>query len=112
LGVSAERTGNTVRVRSSYRDPSGYIFSHEGVIYRQVNQQYRENYDISMNSGLYDELIPFISYPARLLANREDIFPIYPRQVNFENEFSRFFEIKSVHRIVDSERSRYLMGAR
>ena len=41
---------------------------------------------------------------ARLLANREDIFPTYT-QDNFENEFSRFLDIKSVHRMMDSERS-------
>ena len=48
---------------------------------------------------------------ARLLATREDIFPTYT-QDDFETEFSRFFEIISVHRITDSQRTIYLMRAR
>ena len=46
-----------MRLPSSYRDPSGFIFSKEGVIYRQVNLVYRENYDFLMGSGLYDDLV-------------------------------------------------------
>ena len=42
---------------SSFRDPSGVIFSHEGTIYRQVNSCYQEDYDLLKNSGLYDELV-------------------------------------------------------
>ena len=41
---------------ASYRDPSGFIFSHEGVIYRQVNKAYSNDYDVLMKSGLYNEL--------------------------------------------------------
>lgn len=44
-------------IHSSFRDPSGFIFKREGVIYRQVNLAYKENYDLLMNSGLYDELV-------------------------------------------------------
>lgn len=74
----------------SFRDPSGFIFLQNGVIYRQVNYTYKENYDYLVNSGLYKnlttdelliqheeinrnfdkaykilrpEVIPFISYP-------------------------------------------------
>jgi SAM-dependent methyltransferase len=42
---------------SSFRDPSGFVFHYDGVIYRQVNQCYRENYEILMASGLYAKLI-------------------------------------------------------
>lgn len=42
---------------SSYRDPSGFIFSHKDKIYRQVNLVYKENFDQLMASGLYDQLI-------------------------------------------------------
>jgi ribosomal protein L11 methylase PrmA len=41
---------------SSFRDPSGFVFSHRGEIYRQVNKIYKKNYDHLMNSGLYDKL--------------------------------------------------------
>lgn len=42
---------------SSFRDPSGFIFSLDGVIYRQINKIYRENYDLLMKSGLYEKLV-------------------------------------------------------
>ncbi len=45
------------RVQSSFRDPSGYLFKRNGVLYRQVNQSYAKAYDKFMNSGLYDELV-------------------------------------------------------
>ncbi|MFH0829378.1 MAG: SAM-dependent methyltransferase [Candidatus Kerfeldbacteria bacterium] len=44
------------KLPSSYRDPSGFVFSHDGAIYRQVNSSYREHYDLFMQSGLYHEL--------------------------------------------------------
>ena len=41
---------------ASFRDPSGHIYEQEGVLYRRVNQVYRDNYDLLMKSGLYNEL--------------------------------------------------------
>lgn len=49
--VSPERA-----LRSSFRDPAGFVFKAEGVILRQVNDVYRSNYDRLMGSGLYDAL--------------------------------------------------------
>ena len=45
------------RLNASFRDPSGYIFLHEGVVYRRVNSSYASQYDQLLNSGLYDELV-------------------------------------------------------
>ena len=45
------------QLASSFRDPSGFIFRHEGIIYRQVQDCYREDYDCLMQSGLYARLI-------------------------------------------------------
>lgn len=45
------------RIPGSFRDPSGFLFRHEGQLYRQVNRVYRESYDRLMSSGLYQELI-------------------------------------------------------
>ena len=42
---------------SSFRDPSGFLFWREGILYRQVNQGYQEDYQLLMASGLYQELI-------------------------------------------------------
>jgi hypothetical protein len=41
---------------SSWRDPSGYVFLHDGIIYRAVSKQYASQYDFLMSSGLYEEL--------------------------------------------------------
>lgn len=43
-------------IQGSFRDPSGFLFIDEGVIYRQVNILYKENYDHLINSGLYKTL--------------------------------------------------------
>ncbi|HLE26495.1 MAG TPA: hypothetical protein VI793_00155 [Anaerolineales bacterium] len=81
------------RLPASFRDPSGFLFSADGILYRQVNTIYREHYDCLIGSGLYQslteagfmlphteadtapsepalaykviqpELVPFISYP-------------------------------------------------
>lgn len=45
----------TIRESASFRDPSGFVFTAEGTLYRQVNQGYREHYECLM-SGLYKEL--------------------------------------------------------
>jgi hypothetical protein len=42
---------------SSFRDPSGFVFAREGVLYRQVNSSCREDYDRLTTSGLYRELV-------------------------------------------------------
>lgn len=41
---------------SSYRDPSGFLFYKEGVLYRQVNQVFKNEFDQFINSGLYQHL--------------------------------------------------------
>jgi hypothetical protein len=42
---------------SSYRDPSGFVFEKNGVLYRQVNIVYKENYDRLIQSGCHDHLV-------------------------------------------------------
>jgi SAM-dependent methyltransferase len=42
---------------ASFRDPRGFIFEHDGVLYRQVNDAGREGYEALLSSGLYEELI-------------------------------------------------------
>ena len=48
---------STNKINSSFRDPSGFLFRKDGILYRQINMQYKEHYDHLMNSGLYDELV-------------------------------------------------------
>ncbi len=52
----------------SFRDPAGFVYSHEGELRRQVNQVYREHYDQLFSSGLYHELVE-----AGLLIRHEEL---------------------------------------
>jgi len=42
---------------SSFRDPSGFIFLRDKAIYRKINYTYKENYELLLKSGLFDELV-------------------------------------------------------
>jgi hypothetical protein len=44
------------RQKASFRDPSGYLFERDRVLYRQVNQIYESEYRQLMDSGLYKAL--------------------------------------------------------
>jgi 2-polyprenyl-3-methyl-5-hydroxy-6-metoxy-1,4-benzoquinol methylase len=46
----------TTRSGASFRDPSGFIFSRGGVLFRQVNHSYQREFDKLISSGLYDDL--------------------------------------------------------
>jgi hypothetical protein len=44
---------------SSFRDPSGFVYRENGKVLRQVNESCRENYELLMESGLYQELVDY-----------------------------------------------------
>jgi hypothetical protein len=44
------------KLASSFRDPSGFVFVKESVLFRQVNGSYQSEFDLLMSSGLYEEL--------------------------------------------------------
>lgn len=46
-----------VEVAGSFRDPSGFVFSKDGEVYRQINRVYQEDYDQFVSSGLYEKLV-------------------------------------------------------
>ena len=46
-----------MREYSSFRDPSGFVFYENGVLYRQVNQSYRQQFEKLTDSGLYEKLV-------------------------------------------------------
>jgi hypothetical protein len=50
-------SGTPRRIASSFRDPSGFLFFRNGVLLRQVNRVYAEDYDSLMASGLYESLV-------------------------------------------------------
>jgi len=41
---------------SSFRDPSGFVFSHDGLVYRQINESFAAAFDQFVDSGLYQAL--------------------------------------------------------
>lgn len=63
------------KVSGSFRDPSGFMFKHDGKLYRQVNQKYQEEYDLLMSSGLYDQL----NKSRTLVAHKEVELTLAPR---------------------------------
>ncbi len=44
------------RVAGSFRDPAGFVFTRDGVLYRQVNERFAASYDRLLDSGLYAAL--------------------------------------------------------
>jgi hypothetical protein len=51
------RMQNNERLAASFRDPSGFLFTRDGVLYRQVNQSYAGHYRKIMDTGLYEQLV-------------------------------------------------------
>jgi len=45
------------RIKSSFRDPSGFLFTFEGNLYRQINKSYQNEFDKMIDSGLYQKLV-------------------------------------------------------
>ena len=50
-------SNSNIRLPSSYRDPSGFIFEKDGVLYRQVNKIFKNDFDLFINSGCYEDLV-------------------------------------------------------
>ncbi len=47
----------TQRESGSFRDPNGWVYRRDGVIYRQIQPSYSENYELLNSSGLYNKLV-------------------------------------------------------
>lgn len=45
------------RQGASFRDPAGFLFTRNGMLYRQVNQAGMADYERMMESGLYNRLV-------------------------------------------------------
>jgi len=56
------------RNKASFRDPDGFIFHRDALVYRQLNESCREDYEMLMNSGLYRALVD-----AELLIPHEEV---------------------------------------
>jgi len=55
--VGIRTTPLSQRVSASFRDPSGFLFYQNGILYRQINNSYRNDYEHLIRSGLYNDLI-------------------------------------------------------
>jgi hypothetical protein len=44
-------------VEGSFRDPSGFVFTRDGTLYRQINTSFRDSFEAFIRSGLYEELV-------------------------------------------------------
>ena len=44
-------------VEGSFRDPSGFVYTRDGTLYRQVNRSFSEQFEGFLASGLYEELV-------------------------------------------------------
>lgn len=74
---------------ASFKDPSGFIFHHNGKIYRQVNKSYAPDYDLLFSSGLYEKLInknlivPHIEVDEIISLEKEWYKTLLPDQISF-----------------------------
>lgn len=90
------------RVPASFRDPSGYIFVKDGVLFRRIFSSYKIHYDHLRSSGLYkklterrllighEEIGPWVSLDKRTYL---DIQPEYVRCISYPYEWS-FSQLK------------------
>ena len=80
---------NNESIPSSFRDPSGFLFYQNGLICRQINIVYKENYEHLIESGLYKSLVDaelLISHEEIDIeyANSEDVYKIIkPEPISF-----------------------------
>ena len=77
------------KIPGSFRDPSGFLFNYSGDIYRQVNFCYKHDYDLLINSGLYEKLVTenlLISHKevTNIPADSESAYKIIkPKRISF-----------------------------
>src|SRR5688572_23863167 len=74
---------------ASFRDPAGFIFTRDGVLYRQINEGARADYDRLLASGLYrqlaesGDLVAHQEVDARLSPDGRALRVIQPERVDF-----------------------------
>ena len=74
---------------ASFRDPSGFVFTRSGVVYRQVNRVFQHEFEAVTGSGLYEELagqrlmVPHEAVSLDLAASPEATAVLRPEPVHF-----------------------------
>ena len=88
-GEEVHQAGDAQVHSGSFRDPLGFVFTREGVLYRQINQGGRRDYDQLFQSGLYDKLItagdlvPHEEVPTSVSPDQRAYRVIRPERVDF-----------------------------
>lgn len=81
------------RVAGSFRDPAGFVFWREGVLYRHITLLGRESYDRLIGSGLYEHLVA-----EALLVPHEETCAEHARSVPVYAEHARSVPVYKVIR--------------
>jgi ribosomal protein L11 methylase PrmA len=74
---------------SSFRDPSGFVYTRDGVLYRQVNRVFRDEFEAVAASGLYEELagnrllVPHRQVGLDLAASEDAVAVLEPEPIPF-----------------------------
>jgi len=80
---------HALRDPGSYRDPSGFVFRRDGVLYRQVNRSFAAEWRTFLDSGLYGELtgrgllVPHEPAPTELALTDAAETTIRPREIRY-----------------------------
>ncbi len=75
------------RLGSSFRDPSGFVFVRDGVLYRQVSAPYESEYRAASGSGLLQrladagQLVPFEEDALELAPEKGAIAVLRPKRI-------------------------------
>lgn len=76
-------------VEGSFRDPSGFVYTRGGILYRQVNRSFRQPFEAFLASGLYGELardgllVSHEPVPLELSATDDACAVLKPERIGF-----------------------------
>jgi hypothetical protein len=76
-------------VEGSFRDPSGFVYTRDNTLYRQVNTAFGKQFEAFLTSGLYDELtreallIPHVPVGIELSATPDAYAVLRPERIPF-----------------------------
>jgi hypothetical protein len=82
-------SSNLIHHSGSYRDPSGFIFEKDGILYRQVNKSFQKHFDHFINEGCYHHfvekrwLVPHATQPVNLTGDDAWYTTLQPERIPF-----------------------------
>jgi ribosomal protein L11 methylase PrmA len=80
---------NSNRHSASFRDPSGFVYKKDGIVYRFVSTVYQNDFELLQSSGLYKELVqkqlivPFEIIPQNHFDSSNWFTTLKPQQISF-----------------------------